>query len=67
MECNPDDITPEFAQFIQTTPINRISMGVQTFSNQRLKFLHRRHKAEDIAPAVALLRKYGIYLSLIHI
>lgn len=61
MECNPDDITPEFAQFIQTTPINRISMGVQTFSNQRLKFLHRRHKAEDIAPAVALLRKYGIY------
>ena len=38
MECNPDDITPQFAQTIAKLPINRVSMGVQTFDDVRLKF-----------------------------
>ena len=61
IECNPDDITPQFAQAISRLPVNRVSMGVQTFSDERLTFLRRRHKATDIAPAIERLRQVGIY------
>ena len=60
MECNPDDITPEFAKAISHLPINRISMGAQTFSDARLRFLCRRHKAADVTCAVTRLRQAGI-------
>jgi len=60
MECNPDDITVKYAAILSQLPINRISMGVQTFSNDRLHFLHRRHTAEQIPVAVERLRQAGI-------
>lgn len=60
MECNPDDITPEFADMISRLPINRVSMGAQTFSDRRLSLLHRRHNAGEVKNAVTLLRKAGI-------
>ena len=60
MECNPDDITEEYAKTIAKLPVNRVSMGVQTFSNERLRFLNRRHTAEQIPVAVERLRKAGI-------
>ena len=56
MECNPDDLTPQFAQTVARLPVNRVSMGVQTFSDERLNFLRRRHKAADIEPAIQRLR-----------
>lgn len=59
-ECNPDDITEAFVNHLKSLPINRISMGAQTFDNERLKFLRRRHKAEDIKTAVERLRSVGI-------
>ncbi|MCD8291214.1 MAG: radical SAM family heme chaperone HemW [Prevotella sp.] len=60
IECNPDDITLEFAEFLKTMPINRISMGVQTFSEKRLRFLHRRHNVEEVRNAVKFLRRAGM-------
>ncbi len=60
MECNPDDVTDDFAELLSQLPVNRVSMGVQTFSNERLRLLNRRHKAEQIAIAVERLRKAGI-------
>lgn len=60
MECNPDDLTEEYVAHLSELPINRISMGVQTFSNERLRFLHRRHTAEQIPVAVERLRNAGI-------
>ena len=60
MECNPDDITATFVAALSQLPVNRISMGVQTFSDERLRFLHRRHTAEQIPLAVRLLRQTGI-------
>ena len=61
IECNPDDVTPEFAETLSLLPINRVSMGAQTFNDQRLKFLHRRHTSEQVTNAVKLLRKTGIH------
>ena len=60
MECNPDDVTEEFCETLRMLPINRISMGAQTFDENRLCFLHRRHQASEVATAVARLRNIGI-------
>ena len=61
IECNPDDITENMASVIGNMPINRVSMGVQTFDDKRLKFLHRRHTAEEVRIAVNRLRRNDIY------
>ena len=60
MECNPDDITPQFARLLSQLPVNRVSMGVQTFSDHRLRFLHRRHTSDQARRAVDLLREAGL-------
>ena len=60
MECNPDDVTGDFCETLKQLPVNRISMGAQTFSNERLHFLHRRHNAREVEEAVDRLRNIGI-------
>ena len=60
MECNPDDITPEFTNTLSRLPINRVSMGAQTFADSRLRLLHRRHNSDEVKHAVKLLREAGI-------
>jgi len=58
MECNPDDVCKP--DFYLPPQVNRVSMGVQTFSDERLQFLHRRHNAEEARLAVAILHNKGI-------
>ena len=60
IEVNPDDVSVEFADMIQHFPINRVSMGVQTFDDARLQFLHRRHTARQAIEAISRLRATGI-------
>ena len=60
MECNPDDVTPDFCKTLGKLPVNRVSMGAQSFSDQRLQFLRRRHNTTEVKEAVSLLRKTGI-------
>lgn len=60
MECNPDDITQEFTNMLSRLPINRVSMGAQTFADSRLRLLHRRHNSDEVKHAVKLLREAGI-------
>ena len=60
MECNPDDVTPELAATLSALPVNRVSMGAQTFNDERLTFLRRRHTARQVEQAVGLLRHAGI-------
>lgn len=59
IECNPDDVSETFVEGLQTLPVNRISMGAQTFDEARLRFLHRRHTASQVVSAVERLRKAG--------
>ena len=60
IEVNPDDVTEAFAENLRTLPVNRVSMGAQTFNDQRLRYLHRRHTAAQVAEAVERLRAAGI-------
>ena len=59
MECNPDDLTPQFLAQLASLPINRISMGIQSFNDTQLKRLGRRHDAEKACQAVANARQAG--------
>jgi oxygen-independent coproporphyrinogen-3 oxidase len=60
IEANPDDVTEEFAKLLAELPVNRVSMGAQTFQPERLRFLRRRHTAEQVKEAVDRLRMVGI-------
>ena len=60
MECNPDDVTTGFAKRLAGLNVNRVSMGVQSFSDNILAFARRRHKSEQIRSAIENLREAGI-------
>ena len=60
IECNPDDVTETMARLLPQLGVNRVSMGVQTFDDQRLRFLHRRHSSSQVQQAVSTLRNAGI-------
>lgn len=60
IECNPDDVSASYAAALSQLPINRVSMGAQTFDDQRLRFLHRRHTSAQVLQAVQHLRDAGI-------
>jgi oxygen-independent coproporphyrinogen-3 oxidase len=59
LEANPDDITPDYLNAIRHLPFNRISLGIQSFDDQELQFLNRRHNARSAIEAVYLLQKEG--------
>ena len=59
LEANPDDLTPEYVSMLRRLPINRISMGIQTFQEETLKLLHRRHSARQAIEAFHRCRKAG--------
>lgn len=52
IECNPDDIQADYLQALKHMPINRISMGVQSFNDDELKLMNRRHHAQQAIDAV---------------
>ena len=60
IEVNPDDVSVEFATALQQLPVNRVSMGAQTFNDARLCWLHRRHTSQQVSEAVSRLRQVGI-------
>ncbi len=45
-ECNPADITIESLDALQELGVNRISLGVQSFNDDKLKILQRDHSSE---------------------
>ena len=61
IECNPDDVTEAFAELLRSLPVNRVSMGAQTFDDDRLQFIHRRHTSEQVTTAIQRLREKGIH------
>jgi len=60
LEANPDDVTPESAMAWQRAGINRVSLGVQSFDEGVLRWMHRSHSAAAAGEAVQVLRQAGI-------
>ena len=59
LEANPDDVTPVLLKAWKGMGINRLSMGVQTFQDERLRFLNRRHTSEQAIRAVGEAQQAG--------
>lgn len=59
IECNPDDLTEPMVAQLAELPFNRVSLGVQSFDDAELTFLHRRHTAAQAVKAVRLLQHHG--------
>ena len=59
LEANPDDLTPEYIKMLASLPFNRISIGIQTFNEQTLRLLKRRHTAGQAISAVKECRMAG--------
>lgn len=60
IEVNPDDVTPEYIQQAKLLGINRVSMGVQSFSDEDLRFINRRHTAKQATDAIHIIKEAGI-------
>jgi len=61
VECNPDDVTSDYVSALRALGVNRISMGVQTFNDDLLRFLGRRHTARQAIDAVQSCHDAGIH------
>jgi oxygen-independent coproporphyrinogen-3 oxidase len=61
LEANPDDMTEVYVDSIRRLPFNRISMGVQSFDDEDLRFLNRRHNAKRAENAVRVCKEAGLY------
>lgn len=59
IEANPDDVTPEWLQSIRAAGVNRLSIGVQTFDDERLRFICRRHTSLQAVRAVRMAQEAG--------
>ncbi len=48
LEANPDDLSVAYLQMLKRdTPINRLSIGIQSFSDNDLKYMNRAHNAQE--------------------
>ncbi len=59
LEANPDDITPDYLANLRQLPFNRISLGIQSFLDEDLQFLNRRHDATRALQAIDQCRDAG--------
>ena len=59
VETNPDDLTKDYLLQLKDTSINRLSIGVQSFDDNLLKFMNRRHNASGAIEAVKYAQSVG--------
>ena len=59
IELNPDDVTDDYVSKLRLLPINRISLGIQSFHDSILQFIHRRHSSQQAIDTVRLLQDNG--------
>ena len=58
LEANPDDLSEEKLNDLKLLPINRLSVGIQSFNDAELTLLRRRHTAQQAIDAVQRARQY---------
>ena len=60
IEANPEDVSRENVTAWKSAGVNRVSLGVQSFSDTVLAWMHRVHSAEESRRAVDALREGGV-------
>lgn len=59
LEANPDDLTSEYIEMLTGLPVNRLSIGIQSFNDKTLSFMSRRHTARQAIDAVKNAQEAG--------
>lgn len=59
-EINPETLTEDKVILLKERGINRISLGVQSFNQNELIEMDRKHTTSDISIAIEMLRKHGL-------
>lgn len=59
-ECNVNDISLELITFLKENGVNRISIGIESFDKEKLKFMERFASFDDVLEKVKMIRSIGI-------
>ena len=60
LETNPEDVSPANVRDWKAAGVNRVSLGVQSFDDRVLRWMHRTHDAEGATRAVQVLHEGGL-------
>ncbi|WKV13471.1 radical SAM family heme chaperone HemW [Marivirga harenae] len=56
-EANPDDITQDKLEILYQNGINRLSVGIQSFDQEVLKWMNRAHNSQEAFRCLELIKK----------
>jgi oxygen-independent coproporphyrinogen-3 oxidase len=59
LEANPDDLSKEKVIQLRQSPVNRLSIGIQSFYEPHLQYMHRAHTATEAATCVKQAQDAG--------
>ncbi|MCW3121791.1 MAG: hemW [Flavipsychrobacter sp.] len=59
LEANPDDLDKNYLKSLRSTPINRFSIGVQSFREEDLLYMKRAHNAQEADYAIKTAQDAG--------
>jgi len=58
LEANPDDLSPDKIKVLAESPVNRLSIGIQSFFETDLKLMNRAHNAEEAEDCIRRTKGY---------
>lgn len=60
LEANPEDLTSEYLRMVQRLGINRLSIGVQSFYDEHLEYMNRKHTGSQAEAAIKRAQDAGL-------
>ncbi|MEM6769557.1 MAG: coproporphyrinogen-III oxidase family protein [Bacteroidota bacterium] len=61
LEANPDDLDERTIAMLAASPVNRLSIGIQSFFEEDLRFMNRAHSAAEARAAVEKVNRAGFH------
>ena len=58
LEANPDDLSKSYIEDLSRSPINRLSIGIQSFFDEDLKLMNRAHSANEAKECLGFAKPY---------
>lgn len=59
LEANPDDLNASKVNALRSTPVNRFSIGIQSFFEDDLKWMNRAHTRQEASAAIMRVQDAG--------
>src|SRR5690606_27079880 len=59
LEANPDDLDDVKVAALRSTPVNRFSIGIQSFFEEDLRWMNRAHNAKEAEEALKRVQQAG--------